>query len=91
MLLDSKEDVDKISIYQTPMAKKKNKKFKYVEEEIKSQMENEVFYENFLLNLKQEHNNNKLKVKASYSSKNVLPKEKEVDFLVRKANQNRTK
>ena len=29
-----------------------------IAEEIKSQMEND-FYENFLLNLKQEHNNNK--------------------------------
>lgn len=53
-------------------------------------MEND-FYENFLLNLKQEHNNNKIKVKTSYSSKNVLPKDKDVDFLVRKANQNKTK
>ena len=46
-------------------------------------MEND-FYENFLLNLKQEHNNNKIKVKTSYSSKNVLPKDKDVDFFSQK-------
>ena len=91
MLLDSKEDVDKILKFQTPMGKKKNKKFKYVEEEIKSQMENEVFYENFLINLKEEHNNNKLKVKASYSSKNVLPKEKDVDFFSQKSKSKQNK
>ena len=90
MLLDSKEDVEKISIHHTPITKKKNKKWKDIEEEIKSQMEND-FYENFLLNLKQEHNNNKIKVKTSYSSKNVLPKDKDVDFFSQKSKSKQNK
>ena len=90
MLLDSKEDVEKISIHHTPITKKKNKKWKDIEEEIKSQMEND-FYENFLLNLKQEHNNNIIKVKTSYSSKNVLPKDKDVDFFSQKSKSKQNK
>ena len=90
MLLDSKEDVERISIHHTPITKKKNKKWKDIEEEIKSQMEND-FYENFLLNLKQEHNNNKIKVKTSYSSKNVLPKDKDVDFFSQKSKSKQNK
>ena len=54
MLLDSKEDVEKISIHHTPITKKKIKKWKDIEEEIKSQMEND-FYENFLLKIGRAH------------------------------------